>query len=73
MRQGARVLECMMITRSGSGKVGFPGGFLQPGESILNGSRRKFAEETLAYDLVSLVHRSYLIEFTNTDLDNRFR
>ena len=52
VQQGSRVLESIMITRSGSGKVGFPGGFLKPGESVLNGSRRKFIEEALAYDSV---------------------
>ena len=41
-----------MITRADSSKIAFPGGFIQPGESVLYASKRKIAEEALAYNTV---------------------
>ena len=53
VRHGSRVLEALMLTRRDNGKVGFPGGFLNTGESVLHGARRKLCEEALGYDSVS--------------------
>ena len=59
IRQGNRVLEALMLTRRDNGKVCFPGGFVNPGESSLRAAHRKLAEETLAYELVGILNISY--------------
>jgi ADP-ribose pyrophosphatase len=44
---GKRVLEVVLITRSDNGKLAFPGGFVNPGETLSDTLKREFGEEAL--------------------------